>query len=95
MVAKKPNWRYAIDYEFTESLDSAGWCWEFLRRNSKYRSDYAAMLGGFSDTHKAAPFLRRSKDVVERGPDILTMEEALGEKWGLNRAVNPDGDATP
>ena len=95
MVAKKPDWRHATDYEFTESLDRAGWCWEFLRRNSNYRSDYAAMLDSFSDMHKSSSFLRSSQDVVERGPAILTAEEALGEKWGMSRAVDPVGDSHP
>ncbi len=95
MVAKKPNWRHAKDYEFTEALDQAGWCWEFLRRNSSYRSDYAAMLNSFSEMHKSSSFLQRSQDIVERGPAILSREEALGEKWGMNRAIDPDGDASP
>ena len=33
--------------------------------------------------------------MVERGPDVLTLEEALGEKWGMSCAVDPDADASP
>lgn len=95
MIAKKPDWRDAKDYEFTSGLDRAGWAWEFLRRNPSYRSDYAAMLNSFSDIHKSSSFLRRSQDVVERGPVVLSREEALGEKWGMNRAIDPDGRASP
>ncbi len=95
MVAKKPDWRQAKDYEFTESLDKFGWCWEFLRRNLSYRSEYAAMLNSFSEMYKSSSFLRSSQDIVERGPAILSREEALGEIWGMNRAFDPDGDASP
>lgn len=95
MIAKKPDWRQAKDYEFTESLDKAGWCWEFLRRNSSYRSEYAAMLDSFSEMYKSSSFLRSSQDVVERGPAIFSLEEALGQKWGTHRAIDPDGDASP
>ena len=95
MVAKKPDWQQAKDYEFTESLDKFGWCWEFLRRNLSYRSEPAAMLNSFSEMYKSSSFLRSSQDIVERGPAILSREEALGEIWGMNRALDPDGDASP
>jgi hypothetical protein len=34
------NWKLASDYAFTQKLDRAGWVWEFLRRNPKYRLDF-------------------------------------------------------
>lgn len=95
MVAKKPNWRHAKDYEFTESLDRAGWCWEFLRRNEKYQADYADMLSKSSDLHRATPHLRMGRDLVEYGPETLTTEEALGLEWGMIRAEDPDGSKVP
>lgn len=53
------------------------------------------MLDDFSETRNSSSFLRTSQDIVERGPAILTLEEALGHKWGMNRAVDPDGDKQP
>jgi hypothetical protein len=37
---KSSNWRNSVHYEFTQSLDAAGWAWEFLRRNPEYSEDY-------------------------------------------------------
>jgi hypothetical protein len=34
------NWKSPADYQFTKSLDSYGWAWEFMRRNRAYRIDY-------------------------------------------------------
>ena len=34
-------WHEPQQYTFTAVLDSAGWAWEFLRRNPEYRRDWA------------------------------------------------------
>lgn len=95
MIAKKPDWRSDADYEFTKELDRAGWAWEFLRRNNEYRSDYEALIDGQSDMRRKTPHLRTSADVVEHGPDVISAEEALGLKWRMERAVDPDGGRAP
>ena len=53
------------------------------------------MLNSSSELRKSSSFLRSSQDFVERGPATLSQEEALGEKWGMNHAIDPDGDASP
>lgn len=39
-----PDWRNAGAYSYTEKLTRAGWAWEFLRRNSAFRADYARVV---------------------------------------------------
>lgn len=39
--AGSPDWHDATGYAFAESLDAAGWAWQFLRRCPEYRADYA------------------------------------------------------
>ena len=95
MAAKKPNWRNADDYAFTEGLERAGWAWEFLRRNPEYKSEFKALQDGRSEIRKATPHLRKGADVVEYGPDVISAEEALGMKWGMERAIDPTGDQLP
>ena len=38
-----PDWSNPKDYDYTKSLDGAGWAWEFLRRNPDYAQDYNAL----------------------------------------------------
>lgn len=35
-----PRWQHPQDYAYTDSLESSGWAWEFLRRNPDYRHDF-------------------------------------------------------
>jgi hypothetical protein len=35
------DWQNDADYAFCETLDLAGWAWQFLRREPAYRTDYA------------------------------------------------------
>jgi hypothetical protein len=95
LSAKSLNWRNASDYAFTKDLNLAGWAWEFLRRNPEYRSDYAALLKSRSEIKRTTPHLRKRADVVEYGADVISSEEALGIKWSMERAVDPDGDRLP
>jgi hypothetical protein len=95
LAKKSLNWRNAGDYAFTKDLDLAGWAWEFLRRNAEYRSDYAALLKSRSKMRERTPHLRKGVDVVEYGADVISSDEALGIKWCMERAVDPDGDRLP
>ena len=35
-----PDWRDPASYAYTRGLTGEAWAWEFLRRNSRYRSAY-------------------------------------------------------
>ncbi len=95
MTAKWPDWRKVGDYEFTSELDRAGWAWEFLRRNSEYRAEYKSMMEQRSDRLKKTKFLHEKKDLVQEGPLTFTKNEELGHRWGMERAVDPDGEEVP
>ena len=36
-----PDWKNSSAYAFTSHLNDVGWTWEFMRRNEKYRDDFA------------------------------------------------------
>jgi hypothetical protein len=36
----RPDWCNANDYRFTAQLNAGQWAWEFLRRNTRYQSDW-------------------------------------------------------
>jgi len=36
------NWHEPADYAYTRDLDGAQWAWEYLRRNPRYRQEWAA-----------------------------------------------------
>jgi hypothetical protein len=62
------DWRLPSSADALKELDRAGFAWEFLRRNPRYRHDY------------------------EQLPDDATLDalSAVGERWGLSFACNPD-----
>src|SRR6185437_15077296 len=37
----RPDWRSASAVEMLDRLDRAGFAWEFLRRNPRYRKEYS------------------------------------------------------
>ncbi len=39
-MPRRPDWRAASAVETLNSLDRAGFAWEFLRRNPRYRREY-------------------------------------------------------
>lgn len=92
MEKDKPNWKNAADYAYTKKLDAAGWAWEFLRRNKKYRKDYQALVSGAYTTVSCEPpkkagetdkqwVVRCIQEDVE--PNELSPELTLARKWGL------------
>jgi Family of unknown function (DUF6499) len=49
----RENWRLAAAYSYSDDLGSRALAWEFLRRNSKYRSAYRA-IGSEDDAASVA-----------------------------------------
>jgi hypothetical protein len=79
-----PNWGIASEYAFASKLDDAGWTWEFLRRNAKYREDYAAA----AKTH--GPHSSDSSHLKLEGasetPNVRLWWD-LGVKWWINGPI--------
>jgi hypothetical protein len=65
-----PNWE---DPETYENLDSAGWAWEFLRRNNEYRA--------------VALHPRDDINIVRHAPNLRVIEAAKTydevRRWGV------------
>ena len=40
-MPSRPDWRSARAVEILDRLDRAGFAWEFLRRNPRYRKEYS------------------------------------------------------
>lgn len=90
---KKPDWKKAEDYEYTQLLDAKGWAWEFLRRNPEYRKDYRALCSGeYKESGYEPAKLTGETDNQWRGrcihdedvdPIKITPEQNLARKWGL------------
>lgn len=56
-MPKRPDWRTSSAVEILDRLDRAGFAWEFLRRNPRYRNDY-------NQIRKAAPRATRIAEAV-------------------------------
>ena len=78
---KLPDWKNPDDYAYTDELTDSEWAWEFLRRNSGYRSDWR----DFEETAQLAPDDERARGL----PDIV---KRIGE-WGLLTPANPSLNA--
>jgi len=86
-----PQWKCDADYEFTKKLDRAGWAWEFMRRNDKYRSDYAGFVSARKKLRRVGPHVRdpAAWDIDARGFQ-------LGADWGqLGSIADPARDEVP
>jgi hypothetical protein len=71
--APRPDWRDPASYDYLLTLDRAGWAWEFLRRNPRYR-DQAA---------EAIP-VPRSCPLPKRALELLIPNISIGaQDWGL------------
>ena len=86
---KMPNWKDPKAYE--KKRDRTGWAWEFMRRNAKYRDDFAKAAKAW----KAIP----RKKFMYVGPGAIEAERLsreLGAKWGqLGAIADPSCDAVP
>ena len=58
-MPKRPDWRSASAVETLDRLDRAGFAWEFLRRNPRYRNEY-------SQIRKGAPTATQVAEAVGR-----------------------------
>ncbi len=45
-MPRRPDWRSASDVDILDRLDRAGFAWEFLRRNPRYRKEYSQIRKG-------------------------------------------------
>ena len=45
-MPRRPDWRSPSAVEALDRLDRAGFAWEFLRRNPRYRKDYSRIQKG-------------------------------------------------
>jgi len=79
-----PNWESASDYAFTAKLDDIGWTWEFLRRNTQYREDFAKTKAT-QELHQGKVLDPESK--VSHDPEHLPNGWALGAKWWINGPI--------
>jgi hypothetical protein len=83
-----PDWQDASDYKFTSHLDDVGWTWEFMRRNPKYRQDYAAAAKTLKPKSQGF-FLSHNAPSVD-------MWWPLGAKWWIKGPIrDPAGDVPP
>ncbi len=86
---KKPNWEVEQDYNYTANFQPTEWAWEFLRRNPKYKEEYAVWHAGelgdciYSPDKKKGETIRqwqmRCIDVLDVTPQMLSP----AGKWGL------------
>ena len=76
------DWRNPKDYEFTKSLNSDGWAWEFLRRNPDYIKDWVkAQEKDKIDRQKyKAEFLPKIITILETGKGTIDFIPGFGKK---------------
>jgi len=79
-----PDWKSPADYAFTLNLDDSGWTWEFLRRNTEYRADYAtvAKLQALNQMKVLG-----SESKVSSDSESLPVGWALGAKWWIDGPI--------
>ena len=99
------DWQNATLYQFTQSLGTDEWAWQFLRRNPDYRADWHwfhtiwAALEADYGRPPARDFQQWEKDprayreaVNEQGEtESLLIECWMGQKWGFYKfPIDPD-----
>lgn len=55
----RPDWRSASAVETLDRLDRAGFAWEFLRRNPRYRKEYSQIRKEAASATRVAEALGR------------------------------------
>ena len=81
VLAKGTAWERSLqDYAFTRALSSAGWAWEFLRRNTDYQRDVRMNRAGdpTAISHVSGSTLYR-----------LRRRFVAAERWGLSFFCDP------
>jgi hypothetical protein len=101
---KKLNWKELKDYEFTQTLNSKKWAWEFLRRNPDYIKEWekelpleqARIKKLLSDPEtKAAKYLDGYRKNTPESSHFIIPGQSLDKyfkKWGILNLVNPAQD---
>lgn len=101
---KKLNWKEPKDYEFSKTLNSKKWAWEFLRRNPAYIEEWEKELPLelerrkklLSDPEtKDAPYLEGYKKNTPESSHFIIPGRSLDKyfkKWGMLNLVNPAQD---
>lgn len=90
-----PDWRDPSAYEFTRSLTTHQWAWEFLRRNPEYKKFWAEYQANWKPALDALIAAIPSSELKMR--EIQSLPEALPlrkleERWtsfGLKFPVDP------
>lgn len=101
---KKLNWKELKDYEFTKTLNSKKWAWEFLRRNPDYIKEWEKELplelerrkNILSDPEtKDCSHLEGYRKNTPESSHFIIRGHSLNKyfkKWGILNLVNPDQD---
>ena len=91
-----PNWKNAADYEFGDDSENARWCWEFMRRNVQYRSDYqevAEILAKIPEGRRVPKAPKPAEGKILAGP--WTWCHKCGEDFPKPRPTFDPGDLCP
>jgi Family of unknown function (DUF6499) len=89
-----PDWKSPADYAFTFNLDDSGWTWEFLRRNTEYRADYATVAK--LQALNQMKVLGSESKVSSDSESLPVGWWALGAKWWINGPIcNPVRNEPP
>ena len=101
---KKLNWKELKDYEFTKTLNSKKWAWEFLRRNPEYIKEWEKELPLELERTKILLSDPETKDWPEldgyrkntpESSHFIIPGQSLDKyfkKWGILNLVNPAQD---
>ena len=85
VLAKGTAWERSLeDYAYTRALSSAGWAWEFLRRNEAYQRDVRLNKAGHPTA--ISPI---SRSTLYR----LRRRFITAKKWGLSFFCDPSKSA--
>jgi hypothetical protein len=91
-----PNWKNRTEYEFDDRLDRARWAWEFMRRNSEYRADYAESKAAWKAIPRDGHSHIYRGESAERALAADELSRKLGAKWGQRGPIwDPSSDQVP
>jgi len=86
-----PDWKSDAEYAFAKKLSRAGWAWEFMRRNPRYRADYGRIANARAHLPRAGHFFKGGKAF-----EIDRLARASGAHWGQLEAIaDPANDRVP
>ena len=86
------DWKNAADYKFPDAQRRERWVWEFMRRNTKYRADFASVP---TSTKKQLDTLKEKKGLGGARP-AFPPAKVLGRTWLLDGPIqDPADDSVP